>query len=203
MMNIPSPDQCRNLIEKMEMMSHIIDHSLMVQRVAETLAHFLKKDNPHLNLELILAGAILHDITKTRSISTGERHAQTGGALLAQMGYFEVGEIVRQHVALDQTLGQTLGQTINRTFNRNNDRKIITEAAVVNYADKRVLHDQVVPLEDRLSYIMERYGTTEEAVERIKIMWKDTVLLEQTLFRNLDITPDSIRVHVQEHFKEN
>lgn len=186
MMNIPSPDQCLELIEKMRMMSHIIDHSRMVQRVAKTLTHFLKQKNPHLNLDLILAGAILHDITKTRSITTGEKHAQTGGALLTRIGYFEVGEVVRQHVVLDQTV------------DRNIDQSIITEAAIVNYADKRVLHDQVVPLEDRLSYIMKRYGTSERAVERIKIMWKDTILLEQALFKNLDITPDSIRKHVLE-----
>ncbi|MDY0376216.1 MAG: HDIG domain-containing protein [Desulfobacterium sp.] len=183
-MNIPSPDQCLQLIEKMEMMSHIIDHSRMVQRVAKTLTHFLRQDNPHLNQELILAGAILHDITKTRSIATGERHAQTGGALLARLGYFEVGEIVRQHVVIDQTI------------DRNIDHNIITEAAIVNYADKRVLHDQVVPLEDRLSYILKRYGTSQRAVERIKLMWKDTILLEQALFKNLDITPASIRKHV-------
>jgi putative nucleotidyltransferase with HDIG domain len=172
----------------MEMMSHIIDHSRMVQRVAKTLALFLKQKNPHLNLELILAGAILHDITKTRSIATGERHAETGGALLTRIGYPKVGEVVRQHVALD-----------HQTFDQNIDRHIITEAAIVNYADKRVLHDQVVPLENRLAYIMERYGTSERAVERIKLMWKDTILLEQVLFKNLEITPDSIRAHLQEH----
>ena len=187
MMNIPSQDQCRRLIEKMEMMSHIIDHSRMVQRVAETLTRFLKQDNPHLNMDLILAGAILHDITKTRSITTGEKHAQTGGALLARIGYPEVGDIVRQHVALDQNFDGKIDM----------DQKIpITEAALVNYADKRVLQDQVVPLEDRLGYIMERYGTSKRAVERIKVVWKDTVILEQVLFRNLEITPDELQAHV-------
>lgn len=190
-MKIPSQDQCLELIEKMEMMSHIIDHSRMVQRVAKTLTRFLKKDTPHLNLDLILAGAILHDITKTRSITTGEKHAQTGGALLAKIGYPEVGEIVRQHVALDQTYDLNLDQEM--------DHNIITEAAIVNYADKRVLQDQVVPLEHRLGYIMERYGTSQRAVERIKIVWKETVVLEQVLFRNLEITPDNLRDHIRDN----
>jgi putative nucleotidyltransferase with HDIG domain len=175
-MNIPSPERCLELMETMEMMSHIIDHSLMVQRVARTMALCLKDSNPRLNQDLILAGALLHDITKTRSFATGEKHAQTGGALLAQLGYFEVGEIVRQHVNLDPTL----------------DRAAPSEAAVVNYADKRVLHDQVVPLEERLGYIMVRYGTSQAAVARIKRMWKETLSLEQMLFKNLEITPDGL-----------
>ncbi|ACN15561.1 HDIG family protein [Desulforapulum autotrophicum HRM2] len=175
-MNIPSPERCLELIETMEMLSHIIDHSLMVQRVAKTLTLCLKNNTPGLNQDLILAGAILHDITKTRSFTTGEKHAQTGGALLARLGYFEVGEIVRQHVNLDPSV----------------DRTTATEAAIVNYADKRVLHDQVVPLEQRLGYIMERYGTSPNAVVRIKRMWEETLSLEQMLFQNLEITPDRL-----------
>lgn len=179
-MNIPSPERCLELMEKMQMMSHIIDHSLMVQRVANTLARCLKDDTPGLNRDLILAGALLHDITKTRSFSTGEKHAQTGGALLARLGYFEVGEIVRQHVTLDPDVV----------------RRTATEAAIVNYADKRVLHDQVVPLEQRLGYIMERYGTSQNAVVRIKRMWEETLSLERMLFKNLDITPDRLADHL-------
>lgn len=179
-MNIPSPEQCLELIESMEMMEHIINHSLMVQQVAETLTLLLKENNPNLNQnlnqELILAGAILHDITKTRSFTTGERHAQTGGALVSSLGYPEVGEIIRQHVILDATL------------NKENP----TEAAIVNYADKRVLHDRVVPLEKRLSYIMDRYGTSARAVERIKHMWKEAQALETMLFKDLEIQPESL-----------
>jgi len=161
------------------MMEHIVDHSVMVKRVAETLTSLLSAANYKLNKDLIVAGAILHDITKTRSFTTGEKHAETGGALLASLGYPEVGEIIRQHVILDGIIEGA------------------TEAGVVNYADKRVLHDRVVPLEKRLSYIMERYGTTDRATKRIKAMWKETQILEKTLFKDLGTTPDCLEKLVE------
>jgi len=186
-MNIPSPNQCFFLIRKMEMMEHIVDHSVMVKRVAETLTDLLIAANYKLKKELIVAGAILHDITKTQSFTTGEKHAETGGALLASLGYPEVGEIIRQHVILDKTL------------------ECGTEAGVVNYADKRVLHDRVVPLEERLSYIMERYGTSDEATKRINTIWKKTQVLEKILFKDLGTTPDCLEelVHTSADLKNS
>ena len=55
-----------------------------------------------LNRDLIRAAALLHDITKTRSFVTSENHALTGGQFLSDLGYPEVGDLVRQHVRLDE-----------------------------------------------------------------------------------------------------
>jgi putative nucleotidyltransferase with HDIG domain len=160
------------------MLPHIVDHSMMVARVAEQLTDLLVPDNPDLKPDLILAAAMLHDITKTRSFTTGERHAQTGGRVLEEMGYPEVGEVVRQHVILD----------VYRSGGA------VTEAEIVNYADKRVLHDRVVPLALRLAYILERYGITPDNRVRIRTLWHDTVLLEERLFRGLPLTPEQLGV---------
>ena len=68
----------------------------------------------------------------------------------------------------------------------------LSEAEIVNYADKRVLHDQVVPLQNRLAYILERYGLNEERRERIRFMWEQTEHLETKLFRCLEMTPAAL-----------
>ncbi len=158
------------------MMGHIVAHSLLVCRVALLLTDRLHAHDISLNRDLIRAGALLHDITKTRSIKTGEMHTDTGAEVLIREGYPEVADLVRQHVRLDV----------------NTDQGPPTEAEVVNYADKRVLHDRVALMADRLGYIMERYGATPEYRARIRETWKQAEKLEKKIFIHLDISPAQV-----------
>ncbi|MBW2538014.1 MAG: hypothetical protein JRE27_00200, partial [Deltaproteobacteria bacterium] len=91
-------------------------------------------------------------------------------------GYPEVGHIVRQHVVLDEYFAS----------------KELAEAEIVNYADKRVLHDQVVSLEERKDYILEKYGKKPERRRQIYLLWAKTEELENRLFCCLPIAPDDI-----------
>ncbi len=175
-MKIPTIEKCFQLIHEMDMMDHIIDHSIMVSNVALCLSLVLKKKFPEINIKLVTSAALLHDITKTRSFTTGEMHSETGGALLKGLGYPEIGDIIRQHVILDICTSDTP----------------VSEPEIVNYADKRVLHDQVVSLKKRLEYIEIRYGTNPEFKRRIPVMWKDTMALETKLFKQLAFTPSQL-----------
>ena len=176
MMLIPNTEQCYHLMCTMEMLDHIVRHSMQVCRVATCLAQHLNTRHHKLNCELIRAAALLHDITKTRSFKTKEDHALTGGQFLAERGYAEVGELVRQHVRLDAYP----------------EPVTIGEAEILNYADKRVLHDQIVGLDKRLDYILERYGKLPENQERILWLLKKTRTLETEIFRDLPLSPDDL-----------
>jgi hypothetical protein len=68
----------------------------------------------------------------------------------------------------------------------------VSESEIVNYADKRVLHDQVVSLEKRLAYIQVRYGANPEFKDRIQRMWSKTLVLEQKLFKQLPFEPSRL-----------
>ena len=57
-----------------------------------------------------------------------------------------------------------------------------TEAEVVNYADKRVVHDKVATLNQRIAYILGRYGTEPERRGYIHILEEKTKALENHLF---------------------
>jgi putative nucleotidyltransferase with HDIG domain len=175
-MRIPPGDKCLQMLNAVAMPAHIQAHSTMVCRVAVVLADGLIDAGVGINRQLVMAGALLHDITKPRSFSTGENHAQTGGDYLAGLGYPEVARIVRQHVMLD---GYRPGSHPG-------------EAEVVNYADKRVLHDRVVPLDDRMTYILERYAHTVKLQQRLHELWGRTRELERRLFAYLDFSPDRI-----------
>ena len=187
-MRVPSKIECFELICRMQMMDHIVAHSRRVCQVALVLADGLARENVDLNRELIQAGALLHDITKTRSFATRENHAESGGELLAELGFPDVGDIVRQHVKLDAYPGDAR----------------FSEAEVVNYADKRVLHDQVVPLDRRMRYIVERYCHGEADRRRVGWLWEKTRGLEARLFRCLPFSAVELerRVADGEHRRE-
>ncbi len=175
-MQIPTRKECYRLIHEMEMRDNIIAHSLQVCRVALFLTDQLLVRDIILERELIRAAALLHDITKTRSLSTREVHSDTGAELLTERGYPEVADIVRQHVRLD----------------RYPPAASLTEAEIVNYADKRVLHDCIAPLDDRIGYILERYGSSREIRDRIRETWNATIELEQKIFACLTFSPDDL-----------
>jgi len=175
-MRIPTQKQCFLLMCEMKMMDHIVLHSMQVCRVATFLTEHLNSRQSRLNYDLIRAAALLHDITKTRSFKTEENHALTGGQLLAEQGYPEVGDLVRQHVRLDEYP----------------DPATLGEAQILNYADKRVLHDRIVDLDKRLDYIMERYGKLPEHQERIRWLWQKTFDLEKKIFFHISLRPQDL-----------
>ena len=176
-MNIPTQRECYELIREMGMMDHIVAHSEQVCRVAVCLSEKLIFQGINLNLELIQASALLHDITKTRSFRTHENHAETGGEFLQKRGFSEVGHVIAQHVKLDTYVAS--GSPV--------------EAEIVNYADKRVLHDQIVLLADRLAYILERYGDGIKSRERIMGLWAKSKALEKKIFSCLSFPPEALK----------
>ena len=180
-MKIPTKNACFRLIQRMKMMSHILDHSTQVCRVAMCLATHLKGNPVCINLRLVQAAALLHDITKTRSFKTGENHASTGAELLTDLGYPDVGNIIRQHVILDSYFESELPK----------------EAEIVNYADKRVLHDKIVRLEQRKAYIFKKYGKSTEDKNRLERLWENTAMLEQWIFRFLPFSPQDLPDHLE------
>ncbi len=175
LINIPSEEACLRIISDMGMLEHIVAHSRQVCRVALFLTDRL--GNPELNRELIRAAALLHDITKTRSFRTQEDHAKTGARTIAELGYPEVAGIVGQHVRLNR-YGSASATPV--------------DAEIVNYADKRVLHDRIVPLSERMGYILEKYGGDPERKRWILILWEKTEKLEARLFARLPFHPDDI-----------
>lgn len=180
-MRIPPENECIHMLCAIDMPAHIQAHSQQVCRVAMVLTDGLVAAGIGINRKLICASALLHDITKPRSFKTGENHAQTGGEYLTAQGYPEIGNIVRQHVMLDHYFAGAEP----------------TEAEVVNYADKRVLHDKVVSLDERMAYILKCYAKTKARQELLKTVWQQTQLLEARLFSYLVFSPHNLEDQLQ------
>jgi uncharacterized protein len=171
---LPSYDDCLALMEAHVMLPNIREHSFRVMQVADVLGQALAAAGYPLTLDLISTGALLHDIAKTASLGTDLNHAHLGGDLLAGLGYPELAQVVREHVRLED------GRA---------DPRLVREAEVVNYADKRVLHARVVTLAERFADLTVRYGRSPEARGRIAAMEIKTQTLEEKLFAPLRLNP--------------
>jgi len=171
---LPSRQECLALMEAYQMLPHIREHSFQVTRVALVLGEALKAAGFRLHLPLIEAGALLHDLGKTHCLGTPVNHAVWGAAVLAGLGFVQLAQVVREHVHLEPAPA---------------DPRPLREAEVVNYADKRVLHHQVVTLKRRFADLKARYGRAPEALRRIAHLQAQTQNLEEKIFAPLGLTP--------------
>jgi putative nucleotidyltransferase with HDIG domain len=160
---VPSRQRCLALIDASNMLPNIKAHSLAVCHVAVTIARALNEHGATYNEPEIEAAALLHDITKTRSLKTGENHSLTGAAAVSELGYHGVAELIRQHVTPITGIHE------------------VTAAELVSYADKRVLHERVVTLSERFDYLKTRYGRSPEDLLRIDAALQRTKKIEQRI----------------------
>ncbi len=151
-MNIPSTTQCLEMMEEYGMYPNIREHSFMVARVSERILVGIAKTLPEEILpdhDLVLAGALLHDIAKTLCLHSDKSHTAEGARICKIHGYPEVAEIVGEHAGIVSPRPEQYKQ----------GRYLAKE--IVFYADKKVLHTEIVPLEKRLDYILEQYGNND------------------------------------------
>jgi putative nucleotidyltransferase with HDIG domain len=164
-------------MDRYEMLDHIRAHSVMVARVARVIARSLKRDGMAVSVSRVTVGALLHDIGKTASLKTGGDHAEMGRLICIENQFSDVADIVGEHVKI-------------RQYRPEAD---LSEKEIVYYSDKRVNHDQIVSLDDRLAYILERYGGNHELIhQRIRDNFELCRRVEARLFGLLDFAPESL-----------
>ncbi len=171
---IPGVSECLTLMDQYPMLPNINNHSLIVTRVAEIITSSLIAAGHELYIDRVIAGALLHDIGKTSCLDNKDDHAAKGAEICLAHNLESIADIVEEHVIL-------------RNYSPRND---FAEKEIVYYADKRVNHDQVVSLEERLAYILERYGLNNAV--RCRAIKKNYALcqnLEKRIFSLLEFEP--------------
>ena len=177
---IPNREECLRLMSEYGMLENIYAHSLEVAKVALFISTELNKKEQRIDLGLVEAASLLHDLTKTECLKTKEDHAQTGSQILKGMGYERVGEVVEQHI----------------WFGEEGDPATVSEEEIVNYADKRVMHERIVSLEERFNDLKERYGRDQRAIDYLNRLEKETYEIENKIFLILQIDTNELR-HLQ------
>lgn len=174
---VPSIQECYQLMDAYRMLDNIRAHSVVVAKVARLIAQHLQEERVDISVEIVTAGALLHDIGKTASLQTGQDHSELGGQICLNNHLDEIAAIVAEHVRLKD-------YALNGSF---------SEKEIVFYADKRVKHDQVVSLNERLAYIIERYSRGQEQMSRaIKENFSLCRQVQEKLFSKLPFSPDAL-----------
>jgi len=132
--DVLTESECEALLAELKVREAVIRHSRMVAEAAEKITASLVQHGEDLNLALIRAGGLLHDVAKGKP-----DHAQAGARILEALGYPRIAQVIASHVDLAFREG------------------VLDEAAVVYLADKLVRGGEIVTLRQRFEPSFQQY----------------------------------------------
>ena len=147
-----SHDDALELFEREKVAPNVVRHSLLVNRIANYIAEELVDIGVNVDLELVDIGSLLNDVGRGRD---HKNHSAIGVEILKELGEEDVSRIIGVHGV--------------KCF----DESMSIEEKIVNYADKRVRHDELVSFDDRMEDIVERYPHAAEVVKDVFPKYKE------------------------------
>lgn len=174
MPDIPSRAECLALLSKYKVPKNIIRHCIKVNEIAMFLAQKIKARGEKVNLRLVDASSLLHDIDKAMDVEREGRHGKMSREILEKEGYPEVAKIAEKHVQymiLEKGGLSTL------------------EEKIVFYADKRVSNDRIVSVKERFNHYRKNYPQYLESISRAEPLVNE---LEKELMEKAGIRAESI-----------
>ena len=112
---------------------------ILEENVDPQLNALIEKKGKKINKNLVIASALLHDIERLK-----ENHVEVGANLLKKLGFPEVSEVVKKHSLY--------------TIGEENITPKTAEEKIVFYADKRVIGNKIVSMEERFKDLEKRYN---------------------------------------------
>jgi len=171
---IPRRADCYALWDRYAMLDNIRAHSEQVAGMAYALALRARDLGLDIYPEAVLAAGLLHDLAKTYTIHYGGNHAQLGAAwVMRETGNGPIAQAVLAHVFWP--------------WAEDADTDDSFMLLAIAYADKRVMHDRYVPLEERFEDLLVRYGVNDYARSRIKSSFRQGKRIEEALSRRLGV----------------
>ncbi len=169
-------------MDKYGMLGNIRAHSIMVEKVATIIAQGVKRAGYNISMEKVTAGALMHDIGKTICLNSNSDHAEVGRKICIQNNFGEIAEIVGEHIRL-------------KKFESDNS---LSEKEIIYYADKRVNHDKIVSIEERLEYLLERYAKGRGDLKRLIMLNFDQCRkVEEKIFSRLDFEAEDLNEMIE------
>jgi HD superfamily phosphohydrolase YqeK len=204
---LPSREECLELLWECHVPMHIVRHSQAVAKLGAFLARRLVEQGIPVNVDLVERASLLHDIfrvcefplqdfsrfeqlvteedkAKWRRLKErhgGVRHEDAACAFLRD-AYPVLAQTIRKHRYTAIVDGE--------------DRPRTWEEKLVYYADKRAMHDQIVPLPERLEEAHRRNAVRRKAagIDPAEIARIDAAIieLEAELFAPTGLDPNAV-----------
>lgn len=143
----PDKNRCLIILQEQGAGPALKNHSIKVSESASAIARSLNKRGMFLDLELIRAAGLLHDLAKGKP-----NHAKAGADTARYYGLDLIARIIERHMDHD--------------FSPEIRQGIISEGAIVFLADKYINGETVVPLGLRKKLSLLKYPGAEEHIAR-------------------------------------
>jgi molybdenum cofactor cytidylyltransferase len=164
--DVPTSDEGEAILAKLNVPQDVVRHGRMVAEVARTLAERLTQAGLRLDVGLIAAAGLLHDLAKGRA-----HHARLGARMLNLLGYDDLAAIVAVHHDIEFEPGQ-----------------MPNEAALLYLADKLVKGDRIVPMDERFQGAMEKFSRDEEILALVRQRLLNALAIGRAVDRSLGVS---------------
>lgn len=166
----PSAERCLFLLERHGVQDRVISHSRVVTDLARRITVLLMRKGALLDLDVITAAGLLHDLAKGRP-----RHAEAGMRIIAAWGYPRVAHVVGSHI--DIVLA---------------DDRPPGEDEILYLADKLVDGDRQVSLEERFRRSAKRYPGDEGIADAIRRRFASAAQIKTRVERILEAPLEAV-----------
>ncbi|MCL4335041.1 MAG: tRNA (cytidine(56)-2'-O)-methyltransferase [Candidatus Thermoplasmatota archaeon] len=142
---LPDRKECMELLEKYNADDYLISHAKAVASLSLKMG-----ERCDANLKLIEAGALLHDIGKTRE--KGIRHALVGAQILREENIVpEVVKIVERHTGagISRQEAESLGLPVKNYIPATKEEKIVAHADNLMSGSKKITLNQILEIYHR------------------------------------------------------
>jgi CTP:molybdopterin cytidylyltransferase MocA/HD superfamily phosphodiesterase len=159
-LHVPTSAECRVLLDEMlKVEPQIVRHGQKVAEVAVQLAEELNRAGGSLDVPLLAAAGLLHDLARNQP-----DHAKAGARLLRESGYEAVADLVDSHMDIVLAGEET-----------------VTAAEVLYLADKLFQGERRVSLAERFSAALERHAHEPAVVGKITGRLKNAKQIQRRL----------------------
>ena len=171
-MNLPTREEAIKLMFEAGCSQSVIDHCLIVSKVAMNLIQELKTHGIQVDSTLVEIGALMHDIGRSKTHSV--EHGVVGGEIARKKGLPELlAKIIERHVGA----GITEDEAERIGLKRGNYVPETLEEKIVAYADKLVEGSRQVDLEVTVEKFRKELGEDHPAIERLRSLQNEIVSL--------------------------
>ncbi len=156
----PDRAQCMQMLAEYGTPVHVIGHCKAVAAVGYTLAKALNAKGYRLDLDLILAAGLLHDMARVEDM-----HWEAAAKYCERRGMNQEAAIIRVHM----------------TYDPFNDLEHLNETDIICLADRTVLEDRYAGIDRRIDYIIakaERQGHPEHKPHILRKKGETKILID-------------------------
>ncbi len=142
---VPTPEECIKLNEDNGVSEEVIAHQKAVAKLAKAIAFALKEKGVDIDVEVVEAGALLHDIG--RAVTHGPLHAMEGAAIVDEAGVDKrVVACVLNHIGagLEPDEARSLGLPETEFIPLTIEEKVIAHSDNLNFGKEMVRLEQVL-----------------------------------------------------------